>query len=224
MKNKVLTLSIFIWAVLTLVLAALACDGPTQFETIQTYEAERAVENATATAEAVIAEGGDPDAGIQVGANTIAAQVQATAQARATEEAAAGTAGEGSSGAAVGTDVGSESAQEEGEEATEIEVPEGPALEGEATIIMTDPSYFEPEIIKVKVGTTVTWENPRGSPSSARSFEGEAEQWDTTDIWKSSFNPEVCCGSHTFTILGCHRYRSEYSGDTATGAVCVVEE
>ncbi|MDE2697448.1 MAG: hypothetical protein OXI23_01130 [Gemmatimonadota bacterium] len=177
--------------------------------------------NSTATAEAVIAAGGDPEAGITVGKNTIAAQTQATAQARATAQAA--EAGANGGGAAVGSEAGSESAQEEGEEAVEIEVPEGPALEGEVTVIMADPAFFEPEVIKIKVGTTVTWENPRSSATSATSFDGEAEQWDTMDRWKSAFNPEVCCGSHTFTVVGCHRYRSEFSGDTATGAVCVVE-
>ena len=111
----------------------------------------------------------------------------------------------------------------EGAEAEEIEVPEGPALEGEATVIMADPSRYEPEIIKVKVGTTVTWENPRGSPTSATAFDDAAEQFDTGELWKSSFNPEVGSASHTFQVVGCHRYRSEFSGDTATGAVCVVE-
>ena len=223
MKNYALALLIGVWTLSTLTVAALACGEVTsQFETIQTFEAEQKVINATATAEAVIAEGGDPDAGIQVGANTIAAQIQATAQARATADAETGSQ---TGGRAVGTDAGSEQAQVTGseDEETEIEIPEGPALEGEATVIMADPAFFEPEIIKVKVGTTVTWENPRSSASSATSFDGEAEQWDTTDLWKSSFNPEVGSASHTFQIVGCHRYRSEFSGDTATGAVCVVE-
>ena len=220
MKIKALALLLAVWAAMTVATAIAACGGPSQFETIQTFEADLKVQNATATAAVIIAEGGDPDAGITVGKNTIAAQIQATAQAKATADAeTGGTEG----GRAVGTDAGSEQAQVEGEEAAEIEVPEGPALEGEATIVMTDPAFFEPEIIKVKVGTTVTWTNPRGSPSSATSFEGEAEQWDTTDLWKSSFNPEVGSASHTFQVVGCHRYRSEFSGDTAIGAVCVVE-
>ena len=223
MKNKALALLLAVWAFSASAVAAVGCgENTSQFETIQTFESEQKVVNATATAEAVIAAGGDPDAGIQVGANTIAAQIQATAQARATADAETGSE---TGGKAVGTDAGSEQAQVTGSEddETEIEVPEGPALEGEATVIMADPAFFEPEIIKVKVGTTVTWENPRSSATSATSFDGEAEQWDTTDRWKSSFNPEVCCASHTFTIVGCHRYRSEFSGDTATGAVCVVE-
>ena len=223
MKNKAVALLIGVWALSTLTATVVACGETTsQFETIQTFEAEQKVVNATATAAAVIAAGGDPDAGIQVGENTIAAQIQATAQARATADAETGSQ---TGGKAVGTDAGSEQAQVTGseDEETEIEVPEGPALEGEATVIMTDPSFFEPEIIKVKVGTTVTWENPRSSASSATAFDGEAEQWDTTDLWKSAFNPEVGSGSHTFQVVGCHRYRSEFSGDTATGAVCVVE-
>jgi plastocyanin len=220
MKKSVVALLIAVWSAMTVATAITACGGPSQFETIQTFEADLKVENATATAEAVIAEGGDPDAGITVGKNTIAAQIQATAQAKATAQAESG---EASGGAAVGSEAGSESEQEEGAEVAEIEVPDGPALEGEAKVSIADTDRFEPEVIKVKVGTTVTWENPRGSPSSARSFAGEAEEWNTSELWKSSFNPEVCCGSHTFTVVGCHRYRSEFSGDTATGAVCVVE-
>ena len=220
MKVKALALLFAVWAAMTVAAAIAACGGPSQFETIQTFEADLKVLNSTATAEAVIAEGGDPDAGITVGKNTIAAQVQATAQARATADAETGST-EG--GRAVGTDAGSEQDQVEGEDAEEIEVPEGPALEGEVTVVIADTTYFDPEVIKVKVGTTVTWENPRNSASSAKNFEGEAEVWDTKEIWKSSFNPEVCCGSHTFTVVGCHRYRSEFSGDTAIGTVCVVE-
>ena len=223
MKNKALALLIGVWVVSSLTAAAVACgESTSQFETIQTFESEQKVVNATSTAEAIIAEGGDPDAGIQVGANTIAAQIQATAQARATADAETGSE---TGGKAVGTDAGSEQAQVTGseDEETEIEIPEGPALEGEATVIMADPAFFDPEVIKVKVGTTVIWENPRSSASSATSFEGEAEQWDTGDLWLSSFNPEVGSGSWTFQVVGCHRYRSEFSGDTATGAVCVVE-
>ena len=220
MKKSVVALLIAVWSAMTVATAITACGGPSQFETIQTFEADLKVENATATAEAVIAEGGDPDAGITVGKNTIAAQIQATAQARATEEAESG---EASGGAAVGSEAGSEQSQVEGEEAAEIEVPEGAALEGEARVLLTDTYFFEPEVIKVKVGTKVIWENPRSSASSARSFEGEAEQWDTGALWKPSFGGDECCGEHTFTIVGCHRYRSEFSGDTATGAVCVVE-
>ena len=220
MKKSVVALLIAVWSAMTVATAITACGGPSQFETIQTFEADLKVENATATAEAVIAEGGDPDAGITVGKNTIAAQIQATAQARATEEAESG---EASGGAAVGSEAGSESEQEEAAEAAEIEVPEGAALEGEARVLLADTYFFEPEVIKVKVGTKVIWENPRSSASSARSFEGEAEQWDTGALWKPSFGGDECCGEHTFTIVGCHRYRSEFSGDTATGAVCVVE-
>ena len=220
MHIRAVTLLIAVLAAVTVATAIAACGGPSQFETIQTFEADLKVQNATATAEVVIAEGGDPDAGITVGKNTIAAQIQATAQARATEEAESG---EASGGAAVGSEAGSESEQEEGAEAAEIEVPEGAALEGEARVLLTDTYFFEPEVIKVKVGTKVIWENPRSSASSARSFEGEAEQWDTGALWKPSFGGDECCSEHTFTIVGCHRYRSEFSGDTATGAVCVVE-
>ena len=221
MRKKALALLVAVWAIMTLSAAVVACGETTsQFETIQTFEAEQKIVNATATAAAVIAAGGDPDAGIQVGTGSIAAQAQATAAAKATADAETGST---TGGVAVGTDAGSEQSQVEGEEAVAIEVPEGAALEGEARVLLTDTYFFEPEVIKVKVGTKVIWENPRSSASSARSFEGEAEQWDTGALWKPSFGGDECCGEHTFTIVGCHRYRSEFSGDSAIGAVCVVE-
>ena len=101
-------------------------------------------------------------------------------------------------------------------------VPSGPAQEGEVTVTITQ-GVFDPQVVKVKVGTTVIWENLSGAASSATSMDDEAEQWDTEAIWKSAFDREVCCGQHTFRIPGCHRYRSLLSNDTGVGAVCVVE-
>ncbi len=217
LKKRLNPKSVIFFACLA-AMVLVACGGPTQFETIQTFEADKRIEFVTATAEAVLAAGGDPDAvGIQVAAGSVAAQAQATAAAKAT---AAAESGEDQAESAVGTDAGSETEQT-GD--FEVEVPDGPALSGEVNVSMEDTDAFEPQFIKIKVGTTVTWENPRGSPSSATSLEGEAEQFDTGELWKSSFNREKCCASHTFTVVGCHKYRSEFSGDTAVGAVCVEE-
>ncbi len=208
-----------LFALLALGLFSISCESTSQFETIQTFEAEKKITQATATAEAVKAAGGDPDqVGIQVGAGSIAAQAQATAAAKAT---AAAESGDDQGESAVGTEAGSETEQAA---EFEVEMPDGAPQSGEVKVSMADTDKFDPRIIKVSVGTVVTWENPRGSPSSASSLDGEAEQFDTGELWKSSFNQEKCCGSHTFTVPGCHRYKSEFSGDTAVGAVCVVEE
>ena len=103
-----------------------------------------------------------------------------------------------------------------------LAVPDGPAKTGEVTVTITG-GIFNPPLIKVKVGTTVTWENQSGSASNATSMEGEAEQWDTDAIWNSAFDRDVCCGRHTFSVVGCHRYESSFSNDSGIGIVCVVE-
>ena len=201
-------------------LVSIGCGTPTQFETIQTFEADKKIEFATATAEAIIAAGGDPAAAaVQVAAGSVAAQAQATAAAKATAAAEAGESGSG--GSAVGTDVGTET-----EQAIEVEfeLPEGPAQSGEVTISLENSGVPVPQVVKITVGTVVTWENTRGTASSAASYEGEGEQFDSGELRRAPFSNELCCFSHTFTVVGCHRYHSLFSGDIGVGAVCVVEE
>ena len=48
-------------------LIAVACGGATQFQTVQTFEAEERVRISTATAEAMVAAGLDPDAVVSGG-------------------------------------------------------------------------------------------------------------------------------------------------------------
>lgn len=200
---------------------AVACGASTsQFETIQTFEADNKNLNATATAAAILAAGGDiSQAGaVAVGEGSIAQQAQATAAAKATAQAESG---EEQDASVVGSEVGSES-----EQAVEFEVsmPEGPAESGEVTILLADKGFPDPQVVKIIVGTIVKWENERGSPSSAASFDGEAESFDSGELRRAPFNPELCCFEYTFTTPGCHRYRSLFSGDTGQGAICVVEE
>ena len=41
---------------------------------------------------------------------------------------------------------------------------------------------------------------------------------------KGPFDKENPSFDHTFTVEGCFTYTSQFSGDTAIGAVCVVAE
>ena len=203
-------------------LIAVACGGATQFQTVQTFEAEERIRISTSTAEAMVAAGLDPDAVVSGG---VAATFRAELAATQTAEAETGG---GSTGSASGSGSGSGSdtsiSTDVGAGAVDFVpvVPDGPAAEGEVTVTITQ-GEFDPQVVKVKAGTTVIWENLSGAASSSRSIDGQAEQWDTEDIWKSAFNRDVCCGQHTFTITGCHVYRSFFSNDQGVGAVCVVE-
>lgn len=85
-----------------------------------------------------------------------------------------------------------------------------------------DQGQFTPTVLTVAIGTTVTWENSRRSASSTASDVGALEYWDSGSMYKAVTDPEPARFTHTFTILGCHKYRSEFSGDIGTGAVCVV--
>lgn len=201
---------------------AVACGGATQFQTVQTFEAEERVRISTATAEAMVAAGLDPDAVVSGGvAATFRAELAATQTAEA--EAGGGSTGNGSgSGSGSGSDTSISTDVGAGAADFVPEVPDGPAQEGEAEVTITQ-GVFDPQVVKVKAGTTVIWENLSGAASSARAIDGQAEQWDTEAIWKSAFDRTVCCGQHTFTITGCHVYRSFFSNDQGVGAVCVVE-
>ena len=118
---------------------------------------------------------------------------------------------------------------EEEEEVIDIEMPEGPVLEGIVEINIGQGGIMEPQTVKVKQGTTVSWLNPKGAASSSTSDEGQEDMWDSGAFNKGPFDkqPEQWTYSREFTIPGCFQYRSLYSGDADTGnfgVVCVVPE
>ncbi|MBT3554300.1 MAG: hypothetical protein HN926_06940 [Chloroflexi bacterium] len=204
--------------VLTTILAACS-SRPTTVQIVETTKAQNKLDNAQATRQAVIDSGGDPDATIQVqiSDDSTAGKANEERAAKATAEAEAGIVAEG-----VGS---SELAQGA---AFDVEVPEGPALTG---VIEVDiPSrgaegvVFDPAIIKIVVGSTVKWGHDRRSASSSTSDPGQAEEWDSGAFNKGPFDKEDPSFEYTFTVEGCFTYKSLFSGDTATGAVCVVAE
>ena len=117
---------------------------------------------------------------------------------------------------------------EQEEEAIEIDMPEGPVLEGIVEINIGQGGVMEPQTVKVKSGSTVSWLNPKGAASSSTSDDGQEDMWDSGAFNKGPFdkNPEDWTYSREFTVGGCFQYRSLYSGDADTGnfgVVCVVE-
>jgi plastocyanin len=193
-------------AAMIVAMIAVACGSESTADIVATSQAQNKLDNDNATRQAIIDAGGDPDnpQGPQVGSGSLAEKAQEAAKATATALAQA-----------TPTPVPT---------AVIIDVPDGPTLtDADNPTIQIGDNVFEPDLIKVKVGTTVTWENPRRSASSTRSLEGEAEQWDSDALSKGTFDKEPARFTHTFTIPGCHKYGSFFSGETSRAAVCVVE-
>jgi plastocyanin len=110
----------------------------------------------------------------------------------------------------------------------EIEMPEGPVLDGIVEIDIGQGGVMDPQTVKVKSGTTVNWINPKGAASSSTSDDGQEDMWDSGAFNKGPFdkNPEDYSYSREFSVPGCFKYRSLFSGDADTGnfgVVCVVE-
>ena len=203
--------------VLTVLLAACG-DYTTHTEIIQTSAAFNKIENATATAEVVLAAGGNPDeVEVEVGTGSMAELHNISAAATAKAKAEQGIVAEG---------VGSGGEVLQGA-AFDVEIPDGPAETGVIVVdipqIGAEGMVFDPAIVKIKVGATVRWTNNRRSASSSTSDPGQGDSWDSGSFWKGTFDKEAASFEHTFNIPGCFTYKSQPSGDTATGAVCVVE-
>ena len=203
--------------VLTVILAACG-GGPTTTAIVQTSRALNKVENATATAEVVLAAGGNPDeVEVEIGTGSAAERHNISAEATVTAEAEQGIFAEG---------VGSGGEVLQGA-AFDVEIPDGPAETGVIVVdipqIGAEGMVFDPAIVKIKVGATVRWTNNRRSASSSTSDPGQGDSWDSGSFWKGTFDKEAASFEHTFNIPGCFTYKSQPSGDTATGAVCVVE-
>lgn len=203
--------------VLTALLAACG-DYTTHTEIIQTSAAFNKIENATATAEVVLAAGGNPDeVEVEVGTGSMAEKHNISVAATAKAEAEQGIVAEG---------VGSGGEVLQGA-AFDVEIPDGPAETGVIVVdipqIGAEGMVFDPAIVKIKVGATVRWTNNRRSASSSTSDPGQGDSWDSGSFWKGTFDKEAASFEHTFNIPGCFTYKSLFSGDTATGAVCVVE-
>ena len=204
--------------VLTTIMAACS-SGPTTVQIVETTKAQNKLDNAQATRQAVIDAGGDPDATVQV-------QISGdSAAARANEERAATATAQAEAGV-VAVGVGSSELAQGA--AFDVEVPEGPALTGVIEVDIpargAEGVVFDPAIIKIVVGSTVRWGHDRRSASSSTSDPGQDEEWDSGDLHKGPFDKENPSFDHTFTVEGCFTYTSRFSGDTATGAVCVVAE
>ena len=203
--------------ILTVVMVA--CGGPTTTDIVQTSTALNKVENATATAKIVLTAGGNPDeVEVEIGTGSAAERQNILAAETATALAEQGIMSEG---------VGSGGETKQGA-AFDVDVPDGPAESG---LIVVDillrgaaGIVFDPDIVKITVGSTVKWTNSRRSASSTVADPGQDDSWASDSFSKGTFDTEPGSFEYMFNIPGCFTYKSLFSGDTGTGAICVVEE
>ncbi|MDP6666313.1 MAG: hypothetical protein QF357_02815 [Dehalococcoidia bacterium] len=186
-------------------------------EIVQTQRAQNKIDNATATAVVVLAAGGNPDeVEVEIGTGSAAEAHNISANATATALAESGIIAEGSG-----------SSEREQGAAFEVEVPDGPAESGVIVVDIpirgAEGMVFDPATVKITVGSTVKWTNARRSASSSTAHPGQDDYWNSDALSKGTFDKEPASFEYTFNIPGCFTYLSEFSGDTATGAVCVVE-
>lgn len=203
--------------ILTVVLVA--CGGPTTTDIVQTSTALNKVENATATAKIVLTAGGNPDeVEVEIGTGSLAERQNILTAETATAEAEQGIFAEG---------VGSGGEVQQGA-AFDVEVPDGPAESGVIVVDIplrgAEGVVFDPDIVKITVGSIVKWTNSRRSASSTVADPGQDDSWASDSFSKGTFDKEPASFEYTFNIPGCFTYKSLFSGDTATGAICVVDE
>lgn len=199
--------------------AGAACGGPTTTGIYRTAEAENKIANATATAQAVgtavakgeTAKGGAGD--VTGGQGGLAGMLRATAAAAATATAAAG----GSQPASEATATPTPSAIDS------LEAPPGDPRSGEVTVKIDADGRYVPDVIKVKVGTRVTWENTERTQRQTIADPGQAEQWDSGNMARPLGSSENVKFAHTFTKPGRFTYASDIPGaEDIKGVVYVV--
>jgi len=218
------------------------CGGDTRSFTniVQTQTAENMLGNATATAVAEVTEC-TAEQGIVFSSLTETEKAEWVTECESSFTAAAQAVGKDAAASAekvaisltATAEAGGEAACigstcEKEEEVIEIDMPEGPILEGSVEVTIGQGGVMEPQTVKVKSGTTVNWLNPKGAASSSSAEEGQEDYWDSGAFNKGPFDkkPEDWTYSREFTVPGCFKYRSLYSGDADTsnfGVVCVVE-
>jgi plastocyanin len=208
--GAVIAISLIISAIAT------ACGGLTTTDIVRTSEAENKVQNATATAAAVetqIAKGVQPVAGeadVTGGQAGLAGALRATAAAEATATVLAGGV------VTQNTPTPTPSAVDV------LDPPPGDPLTGNATVRIMPRGEMDPLILKIKVGTTVTWENTERANHSTVSDPGQAEQWNSGQMARRIGDTENRKFTYTFTKPGRYVYRSDVPTDPALPAVVFV--
>lgn len=202
MRLTVIVASILIGS-FVIAIAAMACAEPS-IDIVRTQFAEtRATADvATRVAQETIEAAGGVDL------SSLSGQIRATFSAGATATAQAEAAGIG-----IPT-------------ATAVaELPPGDPLSGNAEVHIGNAGEMDPKVLKITVGTTVTWLNTdRFAHSVVVTNEDAPERFQSENLAWPFGSKEVTKFSFTFTKSGKYEYGSRWGGDRSNAVVWVVEK
>ena len=210
----------FIITITMLSLIISCADRLDTYDIIQTTTTEQKLDNDAGTATAVAERKVSMDATAAAGGELDlrpAERAAATAQAEATAAAERG-----------------ESIQMEDLDRVEltdnlpIEVPSDISPSSETiTVQILNEGYYDPEVVVVKVGTSVVWENTQRTPYGILSDEGQDEVFNSGGLRRKLGAKENPTYEFTFTKVGRFTYGPDLSGAAMVakgrGVIFVVE-
>ena len=190
------------------------------YDIIQTTTTEQKLDNDAGTATAIAERKVSMDATAAAGGELDLRPAEiaaATAQAEATAAAARG-----------------ESIQMEDLDRVELtdnlrtEIPSDISPSSETiTVQILNEGYYEPEVVVVKVGTSVVWENTQRTPYGILSDEGQDEVFNSGGLRRKLGAKENPTYEYTFTKVGRFTYGPDLSGAAMVakgrGVIFVVE-
>ena len=201
MRLTVIVASIILGS-FVIAVAAMACAQPS-IDIVQTQFAQTraTADSATHVAEETISAGGGIDL------SSLSGQIRATFSAATTATAEAVSAGIG-----IPT-------------ATAVaELPPGDPLSGNAQVNIENAGEMNPKVLKVTVGTTVTWLNTDRFAHSVVANEDAPERFESDNLAWPFGSKEVTKFSFTFAKPGKYEYGSRWGGDHSSAVVWVVEK
>tara|TARA_B100001029_G_scaffold154157_1_gene138198 strand:- start:349 stop:1005 length:657 start_codon:yes stop_codon:yes gene_type:complete len=218
MKNSIFFSLIITVAMLSLIISC--ADRLDTYDIIQTTTTEQKLDNDAGTATAVAERKVSMDATAAAGGELDlrpAERAAATAQAEATAAAERG-----------------EAIQMEDLDRVELtdnlpmEVPSDISPSSETiTVQILNEGYYDPEVVVVKVGTSVVWENTQRTPYGILSDEGQDEVFNSGGLRRKLGAKENPTYEYKFTKAGRFTYGPDLSGAAMVakgrGVIFVVE-
>ena len=218
MKKPIFFSLIITVAMLSLIISC--ADRLDTYDIIQTTTTEQKLDNDAGTATAIAERNVSMDATAAAGGELDlrpAERAAATAQAEATAAAERG-----------------ESIQMEDLDRVELtdnlptEIPSDISPSSETiTVQILNEGYYEPEVVVVKVGTSVVWENTQRTPYGILSDEGQDEVFNSGGLRRKLGAKENPTYEYTFTKVGRFTYGPDLSGAAMVakgrGVIFVVE-
>jgi plastocyanin len=218
MKKPIFFSLIITVAMLSLIISC--ADRLDTYDIIQTTTTEQKLDNDAGTATAIAERKVSMDATAAAGGELDlrpAERAAATAQAEATAAAERG-----------------ESIQMEDLDRVELtdnlptEIPSDISPSSETiTVQILNEGYYDPEVVVVKVGTSVVWENTQRTPYGILSDEGQDEVFNSGGLRRKLGAKENPTYEYTFTKVGRFTYGPDLSGAAMVakgrGVIFVVE-